>query len=605
MSTASKRLYEFGPFRLDPSERLLLRDGVSVPLTPKAFDTLLMLVENSGHLVDKDALIERVWPDTFVEEGSLTRNISVLRKLLGGDSTDNQYIETLPKRGYRFAMSIRRLEGEELVVRRARVRIVTEEEVDEPERLTTTRELPGLAEGASSLAVLPFKMLGTDATEEYLGMGLADVLITKLSNIRRIIVRPTSAVLQYSGLSQDATLIGTQLRVKLVLEGTIQKLSDRLRVTVQLVSVDEAAPIWADKFDEKMTDIFEIEDRVSEHLAEALTLKLTTAETQVLKKRHTEDTEAYQSYLKGRYFWNRRSPDAVKKAIEYFEQAINRDPSYALAHAGLADGYNIAGFWGFSPPIEAFPKAAAAAKEALKLDDTLAEAHASLAWATQHYDRDRTTAEAEFKRALELSPNYVTALQWYALFLMQEGRFDEALPELTRAQEIDPLSLAVSFNIGLLLLFARRYDDAIAQGRRTLELEPDYVIARGFLALSYGYKSMFDECVAEYQRCVETVRSSSNLAALGFGYAISGRSDEARALLDELEDGASYAYVSPVSLAQIYVSLGEADRAFECFERAYEERDPWLLWNKVNPVFDSLHSDPRFQDLLARIGLPE
>ena len=602
MSKASKRLYEFGPFRLDPSERLLLRDGNPLPLTPKAFDTLLVLVENSGHLVDKDELIGRVWPDTFVEDGSLTRNISVLRKLLGEDSTDDQYIETLPKRGYRFVMSIRQFEGEELVVRRARVRIVTEEEVEDgAEGLATTRERLNLSEAARSLAVLPFKLLGTDTTEEYLGMGLADVLITKLSNIRRIIVRPTSAVFQYAGWSRDATQIGRELRVELVLEGTIQKLNDRLRVTVQLVSINEAAPIWADQFDEKLADIFEIEDRISEQLAAALTLKLSTAESETLRKRYTEDSAAYQSYLKGRYFWNRRSPDGVNKAIECFEKAINRDPGYALAYAGLADCYNIAGFWVYLSPEDAFPKAAAAATEALKLDDTLAEAHASLAWATLHYDRDRLTAEMEYMRAIELNPGYVTAHQWYALLLMQEARFGEASSELRRAQEIDPLSLAVNFNIGLLLIFTKRYDEAIAELRRTLELEPNYFIARSFLALSYWFKAMPEECLAEYQRCVDL--SSANLAALGFGYAITGKSAEARAVLHELEDGVGYAYVSPVSLAQIYLHLGETDRAIEYLERGYKERDPWLLWNKVNPVFDSLHSDPRFQDLLARIGL--
>lgn len=602
MSKASKRLYEFGPFRLDPSERLLLRDGNPLPLTPKAFDTLLVLVENSGHLVDKDELIGRVWPDTFVEDGSLTRNISVLRKLLGEDSTDDQYIETLPKRGYRFVMSIRQFEGEELVVRRARVRIITEEEEEDgADGLATTRERLNLSEAARSLAVLPFKLLGTDTTEEYLGMGLADVLITKLSNIRRIIVRPTSAVFQYAGWSRDATQIGRELRVELVLEGTIQKLNDRLRVTVQLVSINEAAPIWADQFDEKLADIFEIEDRISEQLAAALTLKLSTAESGTLRKRYTEDSAAYQSYLKGRYFWNQRSPDGVNKAIECFEKAINRDPGYALAYAGLADCYNIAGFWVYLSPEDAFPKAAAAASEALKLDDTLAEAHASLAWATLHYDRDRLTAEMEYRRAIELNPGYVTAHQWYALLLMQEARFGEASSELRRAQEIDPLSLAVNFNIGLLLIFTKRYDEAIAELRRTLELEPNYFIARSFLALSYWFKAMPEECLAEYQRSVDL--SSANLAALGFGYAITGNSAEARAVLHELEDGVSYAYVSPVSLAQIYLHLGETDRAIEYLERGYRERDPWLLWNKVNPVFDSLHSDPRFQDLLARIGL--
>jgi tetratricopeptide (TPR) repeat protein len=370
---------------------------------------------------------------------------------------------------------------------------------------------------------------------------------------------------------------------------------------VQLISVEEGVPLWAETFDEKFTDVFGVEDSISEQVLAALTLKLSSEESKLLTKRYTEDPQAYEAYLKGRHFWNKRTPEGLNKAIHYFEQAIGLDPNYALAYAGLADSYNVAGFWVYLSPKDAFPKAAAAAAVALELDDTLAEAHASLGWATLHHERDRVTAEMEYRRAIEMNPGFVTGHQWYALFLMQEARFDEAFPELERALEIDPLSLAVSFNIGLLLLFTKRYNEAVTQLRRTLELEPNYFIARNFLALSYWFKSMPEECLAEYQRCVDL--SSANLAALGFGYAITGKSAEARAVLHELEDGVSHAYVSPVSLAQIYLHLGETDRAFEYLERGYEERDPWLLWNKVNPVFDSLHSDPRFQDLLARIGL--
>jgi len=389
----------------------------------------------------------------------------------------------------------------------------------------------------------------------------------------------------------------------MVLEGTIQRLSDRIRVTVQLVGVDQAAPLWAEMFDEKLADIFEIEDRVSEHLAAALTLELTDAERRSLTKRHTGDTEAYQSYLRGRYFWNRRTPDGLNKAIECFRQAIDRDRDYALAHAGLADCYNMAGFWVYLPPGEAFPQAAAAAAEALALDDALGEAHASLAWARLHYDWERRTAEREYRRAIELNPGYVTGHQWYALFLMQEARFDEALPELRRAQEIDPLSLAVAFNIGLFSIFTGRYAEATAQLKRTIELEPNYSIARNFLALSYWYQSMPDESIAEYERCAELLRSSAHLAGLGLGYALIGRIAEARSALDELQDGVSHAYVSPTSLGQIYVALGEKDRALECLDRACDERDPWALWNKVNPVFESVRSEPRFQELLRRVGL--
>jgi TolB-like protein/tetratricopeptide (TPR) repeat protein len=604
MSKPSTLVYEFGPFRVDAAQHLLLRDGVPVPLTPKAFDTLLVLVENSGRLVEKDNLMKEIWPDSFVEEGSLTRNISVLRKVLGGDSADTRYIETLPKRGYRFTVSVSQLEGEELLVRRhAQVRIVTEEDVDEPEEISATKKKLSLPEAVRSLAVLPFKLLGGDLDDEYLGLGIADALITKLSNIRRITVRPTSAVLNFAGLTQDAASSGRQLQVDAVLEGSIQRINERIRVTVQLVGVEEGAPLWGERFDEKFTHIFEVEDRVSEQVVTALTSKLSGEESRLLLKRYTEDTEAYRSYLQGRYFWNKRTPEGLSKAVEFFREAIGRDPDYALAYAGLADCYNISGFWVYLPPAEAFPQARAAAAEAIRLDDTLAEAHASLAWAVLHYEWDRSTAEKEYRLAIELNPGYVTAHQWYALFLMQAARFDEASRELKLAQEIDPLSLAVSFNIGLLLFFAGRYDEAIEQLQRTIELEPNYFMARGFLALSYSYKSMFDECIAEYRRAVDLLRSSANVAALGTGYAITGKHAEARAVLDELEDGVSHPYSSPVSLAQIYLKLGETDRAFECLERGFEERDPWSLWNKVNPVFESVRTDPRFQELLSRIGL--
>jgi TolB-like protein/Tfp pilus assembly protein PilF len=604
MSKPSTLVYEFGPFRVDAAQHLLLRDGVPVPLTPKAFDTLLVLVENSGRLVEKDNLMKEIWPDSFVEEGSLTRNISVLRKVLGGDSADTRYIETLPKRGYRFTVSVSQFEGEELLVRRhTQVRIVTEEDVDEPEEISATKKKLSLPEAVRSLAVLPFKLLGGDLDDEYLGLGIADALITKLSNIRRITVRPTSAVLNFTGLTQDAASSGRQLQVDAVLEGSIQRINERIRVTVQLVGVEEGAPLWGERFDEKFTHIFEVEDRVSEQVVTALTSKLSGEESRLLLKRYTEDSEAYRSYLQGRYFWNKRTPEGLSKAVEFFREAIGRDPDYALAYAGLADCYNISGFWMYLPPKEAFPQARAAAAEAIKLDDTLAEAHVSFAWAVLHYEWDRATAEKEYRLAIELNPGYVTAHQWYALFLMQAARFDEASRELKRAHEIDPLSLAVSFNIGLLLVFAGRYDEAIEQLKRTIELEPNYFIARNFLALSYSYKSMFEECIAEYQRCVNLLRASGNVAALGVGYAITGQHAEARALLGELEDRVSHPYSSPVSLAQIYLKLGETDRAFECLERGFQERDPWSLWNKVNPVFESVRTDPRFQELLSRIGL--
>jgi TolB-like protein/Tfp pilus assembly protein PilF len=601
MNDLAKRTYTFGRFRLDAIERVLLRDGEPVSLTPKALETLVVLVENSGHIVEKDYLMKSVWPDTFVSEDSLTRNISILRRTLG--VAGDQFIETLSRRGYRFSANVAIDDAGEIVIaRRARMRIITEE-IDDEWGNTSASERLSLKAAVKSLAVLPFKSLSSDEAHEYLGLGIADALITRLSNVRQIVVRPTSAVLRYIGLSEDTASIGRKLQVESVLEGGIQKLGERIRVTVQLVSVDEGAPLWAETFDENFTDIFGMEDSISAQVVAALTLKLSEAESKLLRKRYTEKPEAYEAYLKGRRIWNKRTPEGIGRAIEYFDRAIGIDPDYAIAYAGLADCYNMAGFWAYLSPKDAFPKAAAAADAALERDDTLAEAHASLAWAKLHYDRDRVIAESEYRRSIELNPGYVTAHQWYALLLMQEARFGEASSELKRAQEIDPLSLAVSFNVGLLFFLTRRYDEAISQLQRTLDLEPNYSIARQFIALSYGYESVFEKCIAEYQSSVETLRSSASLGGLGLGYAIAGRSTEARALLDELQDGVSHAYVSPVSLAQIYLQLGETDRALEYLERGYEERDPWLLWNKVNPVFAGLRSDARFQDLLARIGL--
>ena len=320
--------------------------------------------------------------------------------------------------------------------------------------------------------MVPFRQLNSDDADQYLGLGMADALITKLSNVRQIIVRPTSAVLKYAGVTLDPVAAGRELRVQSVLEGSIQKLNDRIRVTVQLVSAEDDTSLWADTFDEKFTDIFAVQDSISEQVVKALTLRLSGEEKKLLAKHQTEDAEAYQAYLRGRYFWNKLTDNWFRKALESFQQAIDIDPGYALAYVGLADCYNMSGFWGYLPIQETFSKAVAAAEKALELDDTLAEAHASLAWARLHYDYDRRIAEKGFKRAIELNPGYFTTHQWYAVFFAQAARFDEAFIENRQAYALDPFSLVINYNQGVFLMLSRRYDEAIEQFRKTIELYP-------------------------------------------------------------------------------------------------------------------------------------
>ena len=604
--------YEFGCFQLDPDERVLLRDGEPVPLPPKIIDTLIVLVENAGHIVDKDQLIGRVWPDSFVEDGSLTKNISVLRRMLG-DGTGKPFIENVPRRGYRFNAPVKATrdgDREIVIARRARIKIVTEDE-DDAERIVAELGMSGMARrmrslkaANRSLAVLPLMQLGSGDQELFLGLGLADALITRLSNVHEVIVRPTSAVVNYAAPGRNSVQAGRELRVESVLEGSFQRVGDALRVTVQLVSVEDEAPFWAEKFDARFTDVFEVEDSISEQVVRALSLGVTGDEQRLLTKRHTRNTEAYQAYLKGRYFWNARIGEWMQKALGHFKQAISIDPGYALAHAGYADCYNALGFWGVVPPGAAFPQAKSAATRALELDDALAEAHAALAWALFNYDWDFATAEVEFKRAISLNPGYGAAHLWYAMFLALAKRFDAAFVEIARAREIDPLSLILNTDIGILLMLTQRYDEAIEQFQKTLELRPDYAPAIEFLGYTYGLKGMYDECLACYQKNVAlNGRSSLSLRSLGYGNALVGRREEALRLAEEAKLLHGAAYFSAHYYAQLYAMLGESEKAFEWLERTFEERSPWIVWLGVNPNYDGLRADPRFDDLLRRAGL--
>ena len=652
MSRPANRIYEFGPFRLDSLKRLLLREGELVPITPKAFDVLLALVQSNGQVLEKDDLMSRLWPDTVVEEHNLTVNISALRKILGESPNKHEYIVTIPGRGYRFVANARETWDADLgsaAKERAESQLMTEKEeeiIPKPDigqafeqkdarikdwkaragswrptpafivivvllaglvvavfYLWTSRQ-PGSSEpGAAvrSIAVLPFNLLSQGGSDEYLGVGMADALITKLGNLKQTIVRPTSAVLQYAGPRQDPVAAGQELRVESVLEGTIQRLGDRIRVTVQLVGVGDGRQLWADKFDEKFTDIFTVQDSISERVAEALTVNLTGEEKKQLAKRYTENTEAYQLYVKGYYLTNQYSADGLKKAVEYLTRAVEIDPGYALAYVGLARAYDSQADW-LLAPREVMPKAKAALERALTIDESLAEAHNELGEVKLAYDYDWPGGEREIRLALKLSPNYADAHVSYSTYLNSIGRHEEAIKEDRRAEELDPLRPPV----GRTLYFARQYDRAIEQARNVLEVNPNRLGAFVWLGLASEQKEMYPEAIATLQKGNSQGVEGTDpefAAFLAHAYAASGNRGEATKLLEELKDLSKQRYISPYFIAIIYTGLGEKDQAFEWLEKAFEDRNDWLTHLKVNPQLDSLRSDPRFQDLLRRVGL--
>jgi DNA-binding winged helix-turn-helix (wHTH) protein/tetratricopeptide (TPR) repeat protein len=584
------RFYQFGPFCLDAGERVLLRNGRLVPLPAKALSTLLALVLSRGHLVEKDVLMEKVWPDEFVEEGNLAQHIFMLRRALGETTKNPKYIETIPRRGYRFiaAVSERREEFGEVAT-----------DVSEPITLRkgTSKRLVEI----QSIAVLPFETLGAETQDEYLGLGIADALITKLSNLKRVRVRPTSAV--RNAMKNDPVSAGRALNVATVLEGTIQKWDEYIRVTVQLGSVRDGATLWADRFDEKFTNIFAIEDSISQQVATALPLKLTAEEQRQLAKRYTENTQAHQAYLKGRYFFEKRTRESIKKGIEYFALAIRLDASYALAYAGLADCYGTLGALDVLPPKESVLKAKAAALKALEIEPNLAEAHTALG-RSRLVDWDWQDAEKSFKLAIDLNPNYATARHFYAVYLRDMGRFDESLAESRKAEELDPTSAGRKSTIGGTLYFARHYDEAIEELRQALELDSNNSAAHYYLIRSYLQKAIYEEAIREYKRTSNLFGKSPELLAyLGHIYAASGRREAAQKILSDLEKISNRDYVPSYFRALIYIGLDEKEQTFAWLEKAFLERDVNLVILGIDPMLDSLREDPRFTKLLQLTGL--
>jgi len=469
--------------------------------------------------------------------------------------------------------------------------------------ITTTK----ISTNAKSIAVLPFENLSHDPDNAYFADGIQEEILDMLSRIADLKVISRTSTQRYKSKPDNLLEIAKNLGVANILEGTVQKAADQVRVNVQLINAQNDSHLWADKYDRKLADIFAVESEVATKIAETLEAKLTGTERQAISARSTENSEAYQLYLKGRYFWNKRTPEGFQKAIEYFQQAIEKDPAYALAYAALADSYEMLGFWGVFPPREMWLKGKAAALKALEIDDNLAEAHVALGWVSFTYDWDWPAAEKHFERALALNPASPTAHHWWhSLYLGALGRSDEALAEAKRAVDLDPVSSVTNQNVADQLFFARRFDEAIEQCRKTLEMDPSFSLTHSLLGRLYLAKGMYREALAESEKYLAlTPRNSAALMALAYAHARSGERSQALRLLEELRALSKQSYVSSYYFAVVYAGLGEKDQTFAWLEKAYEERSGSLVMLKVNPVWDPLRSDPRFADLVRRVGLPQ
>ncbi|HEY5906658.1 MAG TPA: tetratricopeptide repeat protein, partial [Vicinamibacteria bacterium] len=453
------------------------------------------------------------------------------------------------------------------------------------------------------MAVLPFRSLTNDG--EYLGLGMADALITRLGGTKRLLVRSTGAVQKYAVPDLDPVAAGRELQVDSVLEGSIQTAGERLRTTVRLLRVTDGATLWAGTFDEGLTDIFSVQDRISQRVAEALALELTEAQKSQLTRRDTRDSEAYQLYLRGRFFWNKRSRDGFERGVAYFGQAVEKDPAYARAHAGLADSYVGLTYYHYRSPQAAMPLARAAALKALEIDASLAEAHASLAHVKANYEWDWAEAERLFRRAIALEPEYATAHQWYAAhYLTPLGRLEEAIAETRRAQQLDPLSAVFGAFVGASLYFARQYDEAIEECLKTVDLHPDFGVGHWYLGRAYLQKDRLPEALAALQKAVAVSGGSPLMkGTLGVGYARAGDRVAAQRTLAELQKLRAESYASALDIADIHVALGDRERAFQWLDQAAAERAFHLVYLKVWPELDPLRPDPRFRALGVRLGL--
>lgn len=632
-----KEVICFAGFELNTAHRRLLYEGKSIALNAKAFDLLVFLAENVGRVVTKDEILDTVWQGQFVEEANLTVQMSALRKALGEKKDAPRFLVTIPGKGYKFVAQIQSGNDEVIIEKHKISRIVVEDEKEtlKPTKIKQLTERKTLNHWSiytfaglvllfligfvgfkyfyqtapaktpiNSLAVLPFVNQNNDANTEYLSDGLADSLTYSLSELPGLRVMSRSSAFRYKGKEADAKTIGGELNVQAILTGRVIQFGDKLTVSTELVSTGDNSVIWGGQFTRQISDVGKLETDIAQAISQKLQFKLSGADEKRLQKNQTESPEAYQLYLLGRYHLNKLTDDGFRKGLDYFQKAIEKDPNYALAHAGLADAYQTLSGFDVLSPHEGFPKARAEALKALELDENLAEAHKILGIVKCFYDWNWAEAEREFRRAIEINPSYSDAHEMYAYYLSAMGRFDESLQEIEQARQLDPLSISKITGAGEILRYARKYDQAIEQNRKALELDENSGLAHWTLGNSLVNKGLYEQAITEYQKAIPlSGNSPDEPASLAYTYALSGRKQEAQQIINNLKQRSEQGYVSPTVIAFIYGGLGDKDQAFAWLDKAANGRDFILVFLKVDPTFDPLRFDPRFTELLQRVGL--
>jgi len=625
MSIENHKLFSFDDVIVDCENFRVLKAGVMITLTPRAFDVLMVLLRRPGSVIEKRELFEQVWGDTIVSDNALTKIIKELRHTLVDDATAPRYIETVPKRGYRFIGEVKEKSGSPIPqikpaeqpppITSPRFNVSKATQVFLAAGLIAILTLAGwllfrqrmvgdASSSIHSIAVLPFKPLNADSRDESLEMGMAETLITRLSNLKQVVVRPMSASRKFTDLQQDPVKAGQEVQADAVLDGSIQKVGERVRVTVRLINVRDGRPVWSEQFDENFTDIFKVQDSIAERVTNSLTLQLSSQEKEQLAKHLTDNADAYQFYLRAQLLWNRRRQDWIQQSLAYYEKALDKDPNFSLAHIGVADCYiMLSGHRRISMP-EAEAQARPNIMTALKLDDSLAQAHNALAELKYQYEYDWTGAETEFKKAIELNPNVAWIRQAYGWFLMSAGRFKEAAAEMDKARELDPSSLTLNVGRGRLFYYSRQYDQAIQQFQNIIAVEPNDSSSYYSLYTIYEQKQMHTQALEAYLKYLNLGGAPPEITEeFREAFRVSGWQGFLRKQLETLETKSRTRQVEPFQFADVYVRLGQKDEAFAWFEKTFAARDVSTLQFKIEPVYDSLRDDPRYAQLIRKIGL--
>jgi TolB-like protein/DNA-binding winged helix-turn-helix (wHTH) protein/Flp pilus assembly protein TadD len=629
----------FGVFELDPRAGELRKHGVRVRLQEQPFQVLAMLLERSGEVVTREELKKKLWPaDTFVDfDHGLNKVINKIREALSDSAESPRFVETVARRGYRFLADVRAADPAPASSPEVASQPKPEREKRDREDLARNPVklkslLPSRAKmwalvlalllAASvavwdhssnrpspdirSLAVLPLESLSGDASQDYFADGMTDELITDLGQISALRVISRTSVMAYKRARKPLPQIARELNVDAVVEGSVLRSGERVRITAQLIEASADRQLWSQSYEGELRDTLALQNQVAKAIADQIRINLSPQERAALGVVKLVNPEAYESYLKGRYFWNKRTAEGLKVALAYFNQAIEEDAKYARAYSGLADTYALLGDWQYAvmTPKQALPRAKAAAAKALELDSALGEAHNSLAFCLDGFDWNFDSAGKEFRRAIELNPGYATAHHWYAWHLSLLGRYDQAIAEMKKAESLDPLSLIISADLAEVLMLAHFYDESIRQSRKTIEMDPNFAFAHNQLGQAYLQKQMYDAAVAEMQNAVQLSAGSPTLLAnLARAYVAIGKRSEAVKLLNELKKRSNPSDSHASEIAVVYAALDDKDQAMNWLEKAYQERfNPGVL---LRPGFDPLRSDVRFKDLLRRVGLPD